>query len=234
MVRDEAGRAQCRPEAARRGGGQGDIYPGKRAKISPTGCSTPRPSPRTAGRRSPSAWAPAQTGKMWFKRADNRRISNYGHMSGWDQMRARLVGNDDGHAMLVLFSTCVDFIRTVPFLQHDPDRHEDVSDRQRGPRRRRMAAMPACRGRMRRRRKKRSRKTSAATRRSIRAASSPGIGACISGVTRMRSDPATNAEGGRAGSNDVSGYLQQAAATTSRPAHQAAILRPSGPLRAAG
>ena len=28
--------------------------------------------------------------------------------------------------MLVVFSTCVDFIRTVPFLQHDPDRREDV------------------------------------------------------------------------------------------------------------
>jgi hypothetical protein len=27
---------------------------------------------------------------------------------------------------LVVFSTCVDFIRTVPFLQHDPDRPEDV------------------------------------------------------------------------------------------------------------
>ena len=49
-----------------------------------------------------------------------------GHVGGWDQMRARLVGNDDGLPMLVVFSTCTDFIRTVPFLQHDPDRHEDV------------------------------------------------------------------------------------------------------------
>ena len=32
----------------------------------------------------------------------------------------------DGHPMLVVFSTCVDFIRTVPFLQHDPDRPADV------------------------------------------------------------------------------------------------------------
>jgi len=32
----------------------------------------------------------------------------------------------DGHPRLVVFSTCVDFIRTVPFLQHDPDRPEDV------------------------------------------------------------------------------------------------------------
>jgi hypothetical protein len=47
-------------------------------------------------------------------------------MGGWDQMRARLVGTGDGHPMLVFFSTCVDSIRTIPFLQHDPDRHEDV------------------------------------------------------------------------------------------------------------
>ena len=47
-------------------------------------------------------------------------------MSGWNQMRSRMVGNADGHAMIVTFSTCVDSIRTIPFLQHDPDRHEDV------------------------------------------------------------------------------------------------------------
>lgn len=65
-------------------------------------------------------------GKLWFKRADNARVRHWGHLGGWDQMRARLVGNDDGHPMLVVFSSCVDFIRTVPFLQHDPDRIEDV------------------------------------------------------------------------------------------------------------
>jgi len=68
-------------------------------------------------------------GKVWFKRADNSRVykaKSRGNMSGWDAMRARLVGDDDGHAMLVVFSTCTDFIRTVPYLQHDPDRPEDV------------------------------------------------------------------------------------------------------------
>ena len=68
----------------------------------------------------------ASDGKIWFKRADNQRVRGFGHLGGWDQMRARLVGNDDGLPMLVVFSTCVDFIRTVPFLQHDPDRREDV------------------------------------------------------------------------------------------------------------
>jgi len=65
-------------------------------------------------------------GKVWFRKADNHRVRIFAHLGGWDQMRARLVGNDDGLPMLVVFSTCRDFIRTVPFLQHDPDRHEDV------------------------------------------------------------------------------------------------------------
>jgi hypothetical protein len=65
-------------------------------------------------------------GKVWFRRADNTRVSNRGAMGGWDQMRARLVGDPDGRPMLVTFVTCVDFIRTVPFLQHDPDRMEDL------------------------------------------------------------------------------------------------------------
>ena len=65
-------------------------------------------------------------GKVWFRHADNTRIRARGAMGGWDQLRARLVGDADGRPMLVVFSTCIDFIRTVPFLQHDPDRPEDV------------------------------------------------------------------------------------------------------------
>jgi hypothetical protein len=41
-------------------------------------------------------------------------------------MRARLVGDKEGRAMIITFSTCLDSIRTVPFLQHDPDQPEDV------------------------------------------------------------------------------------------------------------
>jgi hypothetical protein len=41
-------------------------------------------------------------------------------------MRARLVGDKEGRPMIVTFSTCVDSIRTIPFLQHDPDRPEDL------------------------------------------------------------------------------------------------------------
>jgi Terminase large subunit, T4likevirus-type, N-terminal len=65
---------------------------------------------------------------VYFRRADNSRVSAKGMkiIGGWDMMRARLVGDGDGRPMLVVFSTCVDFIRTVPFLQHDPDKNEDV------------------------------------------------------------------------------------------------------------
>jgi hypothetical protein len=36
-------------------------------------------------------------------------------MGGWDQLRARLVGDKEGRAMIVTFSTCADSIRAVPF-----------------------------------------------------------------------------------------------------------------------
>lgn len=64
--------------------------------------------------------------KVFFRHADNKRVSQKGALSGWDQMRTRLVGDDDGHPMLFVFDTCRDFIRTVPVLQHDPDRPEDL------------------------------------------------------------------------------------------------------------
>ena len=65
-------------------------------------------------------------GKVFFRRADNTRVARIGAVGGWDQLRARLVGDDEGRAMIVTFTTCVDSIRTVPFMQHDPDRPEDV------------------------------------------------------------------------------------------------------------
>lgn len=61
-----------------------------------------------------------------FRPADNKRVPQRGAMGGWDQMRARLIGDDDGHPMIVCFSTCQDSIRTIPALQHDPDRPEDL------------------------------------------------------------------------------------------------------------
>ena len=60
-----------------------------------------------------------------FRPADNKRVSQRGSLSGWDQMRARMIGSD-GVPMLYVFDTCRDFLRTVPALQHDRDRAEDI------------------------------------------------------------------------------------------------------------
>ena len=65
-------------------------------------------------------------GKVWFRHADNTRVPARGAMGGWDQVRSRLVGDGDGRPMMVTFATCTDSIRTIPILQHDPDRPEDV------------------------------------------------------------------------------------------------------------
>lgn len=64
--------------------------------------------------------------KVLFRPADNRRVARMGALGGWDQLRARLKGDGDGNPMLVVFDTCKDLIRTLPALQHDPDRPEDV------------------------------------------------------------------------------------------------------------
>lgn len=62
---------------------------------------------------------------VMFRRGDNARVQRGGHMGGWDQMRGRLVGAD-GVPMLYAFATCTDSIRTIPALQHDPDKPEDL------------------------------------------------------------------------------------------------------------
>ncbi|MGN7611591.1 phage terminase large subunit [Magnetococcales bacterium HHB-1] len=54
-----------------------------------------------------------------WRGADNQRLP------GWDQLRSRLVG-EDGKPMIYCFSTCVDSIRTIPALQHDVSRVEDL------------------------------------------------------------------------------------------------------------
>jgi hypothetical protein len=61
-----------------------------------------------------------------FRRADNSRTTRDKRMGGWDQMRARLKGNADGHPMIFFFDTCRDLIRTLPMMQHDENRPEDL------------------------------------------------------------------------------------------------------------
>lgn len=63
--------------------------------------------------------------KIVWRRADNARVSARGAMGGWDQVRARLIG-DGERPMIYFFSTCRDTIRTLPALQHDANKPEDV------------------------------------------------------------------------------------------------------------
>jgi hypothetical protein len=62
---------------------------------------------------------------LYWRPGDNTRVGRAGALSGWDQMRARIAGGEEG-PMLYVFDTCRDFIRTVPVLQHDPERLEDL------------------------------------------------------------------------------------------------------------
>jgi hypothetical protein len=52
-------------------------------------------------------------GKIHFRPADNTRVPGRGAMGGWDQVLARLIGDADGHPMMVCFSTCRDSIRNA-------------------------------------------------------------------------------------------------------------------------
>ncbi len=65
------------------------------------------------------------TRKVFFRRADNARVSARGALGGWDQVRARLLG-DGERPGIYFFSTCRDTIRTLPALQHDQNKPEDV------------------------------------------------------------------------------------------------------------
>jgi hypothetical protein len=70
-------------------------------------------------------------GGPFFRRADNKRVAQRGAMGGWDQMRSRLAGEDFGdpmghRPMIYCFSTCTESIRTIPSLQHDKVRAEDL------------------------------------------------------------------------------------------------------------
>lgn len=62
-----------------------------------------------------------------FLPGDDARVSGYGHLGGWDQVRARLVGRD-GVPAIFCFTNCADSVRTLPALQHDRDEPEEIDD----------------------------------------------------------------------------------------------------------
>jgi len=57
---------------------------------------------------------------VYFTKGDNARIA------GWMQMHYRFAFDDNGKAMMYIFNTCKDFIRTIPLLQYDEHKVEDL------------------------------------------------------------------------------------------------------------
>lgn len=60
-----------------------------------------------------------------FHPADNKRVGKLGALGGWDLLRHRLKG-EDGRPMIYFFSTATHAIRTLPAMQHDEKRPEDL------------------------------------------------------------------------------------------------------------
>lgn len=78
----------------------------------------------------PSIAEQIRRGGAQFMPADNTRTARLGSVGGWSEMRSRLVGDNDGRPMIACFSTCLNSIRTIPALQHDDKRAEDVNSDQ--------------------------------------------------------------------------------------------------------
>lgn len=68
----------------------------------------------------------AREGLLW-RPADNKRVAKDGAIGGHDQFRKRLVGDEEGRAMIFYFSSCIHAIRTIPALQHDETHPEDLN-----------------------------------------------------------------------------------------------------------
>jgi hypothetical protein len=64
---------------------------------------------------------------IFWSPAVNRRVTRDNKLGGWDLMRMRLEGTDEGqHPMLIFFSNCRYAVELIPPLQHDPAKPEDV------------------------------------------------------------------------------------------------------------
>jgi hypothetical protein len=58
--------------------------------------------------------------QVFFAQGDNKRIA------GWMQMHYRLAFDENGYPMMYIFSNCKAFIRTIPLLQYDEHKPEDL------------------------------------------------------------------------------------------------------------
>ena len=57
---------------------------------------------------------------IYFEKGDNKRLP------GWMQVHYRMSFDENGYAMLYVFKNCRAFIRTMPLLQYDEHRPEDL------------------------------------------------------------------------------------------------------------
>ena len=53
--------------------------------------------------------------------ADNKRVN------GWQQIRTRLTGNEDGQPLLYITKNCRNLLRTLPLMQYDNSKPEDLN-----------------------------------------------------------------------------------------------------------
>jgi hypothetical protein len=58
--------------------------------------------------------------QVFFNKGDNQRLP------GWMQIHYRFAFDEDGYPMMYVFNTCKDFIRTIPMLQYDEHKPEDL------------------------------------------------------------------------------------------------------------
>jgi hypothetical protein len=58
--------------------------------------------------------------QVYFSAGDNKRIP------GWMQIHYRLAFDENGYPMMYIFSNCKAFIRTIPLLQYDEHKPEDL------------------------------------------------------------------------------------------------------------
>lgn len=88
---------------------------------------------RITGVADPAIWnketgiSVAETGEkygIYFERGDNKRIA------GWLQVHERLKFDENGIPMLYIFKNCRNLIRTLPLLQYDEHKVEDVNTKQ--------------------------------------------------------------------------------------------------------
>lgn len=81
------------------------------------------------GVADPAIWD-AQTGESLAERAAKHQVyftkGDHERLAGWMQVHYRLAFDENGYAMMYVFKNCKAFIRTIPLLQYDEHRPEDL------------------------------------------------------------------------------------------------------------